>query len=136
MLKLIIGVKGTGKTKTLIEMVNQSAEESQGNVICIERGSKLKYDITYKVRLIDTNDYSISNSDSLYGLICGLYAANYDITHIFIDSALKICNNNMEQFKVFIDLADAFAKKNNLQFIITSSADPAELPAELKVFMQ
>jgi len=131
MVKLIVGVKGTGKTKMLIDMANEAVKTSSGSVVCIEKGQKLKYGINYKARLIDTAEYGISGADALYGLVCGLYAADYDITHVFIDSALKICGENLEEFTRFLDLADEIASKNNFQCIITSSASPDEMPHEI-----
>ena len=95
MVKLIVGLKGTGKTKTLIELVNKAAEESKGAVICIEKGSKLNYDITHKARLIDTESFMVSDAQALYGFIAGITASNHDITDIFVDSALKICGNDI-----------------------------------------
>ena len=131
MVKLIVGVKGTGKTKNLIDMANEALRISPGNVVCIEKGQKLKYDVKYQARLIDTNEYEINNADALYGLVCGLYAENYDITHVFIDSALKICGNDVESFSRFLKLADDVSDKYKFQCIITASASPDSLPEEI-----
>ena len=131
MVKLIVGVKGTGKTKTLIDMANEALNTSTGCVMCIEKGQKLKYDVKYKARLINTIEYDVCGADALYGLVCGLYAANYDITHIFIDSALKICKENLEDFNRFLNLADNISSKNNFQCIITASISPEDLPEEI-----
>ncbi len=109
MVKLIVGLKGTGKTKTLIEMVNKAAVESKGSVICIERGSKLNYDITHKARLIDTDEYAVADAQALYGFIAGITASNHDITDIFVDSALKICGNDMAAFAAFVKEVDKLA---------------------------
>ncbi|MCL2774079.1 MAG: ATP-binding protein [Oscillospiraceae bacterium] len=131
MVKLIVGVKGTGKTKTLIDLANEALRTSAGNVVCIEKGQKLKYDIKYQARLIDTTEYDINNGYALYGLVCGLYAANYDITHVFIDSALKICGGDTDCFANFLKLADNLSSKNNFECIITASAAPETLPEEI-----
>ena len=131
MIKLIVGVKGTGKTKTLIDMANKALQESSGHVVCIEKGTKLKFDVKYQARLIDTAEYGICGADALYGLVCGLYAADYDISHIFIDSALKICKENLEDFTRFLNLADNISNKNNFQCVITSSASPDDLPDDI-----
>ena len=128
MVKLIVGVKGTGKTKTLIEMANDALKNSSGSVVCIEKGQKLKFDVKYQARLIDVTEYDICGADALYGLLCGLYAADYDTTHIFIDSALKICEENIEEFARFLELADKVSDKNNFKCIITASAAPEVLP--------
>jgi len=143
MVKLIVGVKGTGKTKMLIDMVNSTVETSSGSVVCIEKGNKLRFDVRHEARLINTSDYDVNNNtEALYGFVCGLYAANYDITHIFIDSALKICggsaetfDKHMEKFTKLIQSIAALAKRNNLEFIITSSIEPSQIPEELKKFV-
>ena len=95
MLKLMIGVKGTGKTKTLIEKVNAASATSHGDVVCIEKGTKLRFDVSSKVRLVDTEEYLVSDAQALYGLIAGILASNYDVTDIFVDNTLKICNGNI-----------------------------------------
>jgi hypothetical protein len=102
MIKLIIGKKGAGKTKRLVELVNSAAETSLGNVVCIEKGDKLKFDIKYQCRLIDADQYAISDAQSLYGFIAGILASNHDVTDLFIDSALKICKNNTVEFDQFL----------------------------------
>ena len=121
MLKLIIGVKGTGKTKTLIDMVNKTAEESAGSVVCIERGVKLRYDVKYKTRLINTNDYLIFDAQSLFGFIAGILASNHDVTDLYVDSALKICNDDMNAFEKMVIEIDELAEKHNVNVVITSS---------------
>lgn len=135
MLKLIVGVMGTGKTKALIGLVNSAAEKSTGSVVCIERGTKLTYDINHSVRLIDTKEYGISTAGELYGLVCGVYANNYDVTDIFIDSALKICSKNMDDFVVFVDKFAAMLEKHNLSSVVTVSFDIEALPEELKKYL-
>ena len=121
MLKLIIGVKGTGKTKTLIGMVNEAVEKSQGSVICIEKGDKLRYDVKYQARLINTDEFFVADAQALYGFVAGILASNHDVTELFIDSALKICNNDMPSFEAMLDkLADLVAKTGTNLFITSS----------------
>ena len=90
MVKVIMGLKGSGKTKQMIELINAAAGTEHGNVVAIERGPKLTFDLHYKIRLIDSGSFEIHNYDFMKGFISGLYAGNYDITHIFIDSLGKI----------------------------------------------
>ena len=125
MVKLIIGVKGTGKTKTLIEMVNKAQNETNGCVVCIEKGNKLRYDISSQIRLIDTVEYLVADAQSLYGFVAGILASNYDVTDIFIDSCLKICNEDVPAFEKFLLEVEALSHKSNVNVVITSS-----LPAE------
>ncbi len=129
MMKLIIGVKGTGKTKTLIEMVNAVLHKSEGSVVCIEKGNKLTYDIKYQCRLIDTDMYSVADFDALYGFIAGILASNHDVTDLFVDSALKIGKNDTAAFDLFLDKVNALVEKLNINCVMTSSI-PAEEASE------
>lgn len=121
MLKIIIGVKGTGKTKTLVEMVNTTAEQSEGSVVCLEKGEKLRYDVTYKARLVNTDEYAISDGEELYGFVAGIHASNHDITHIFIDSALKICRNNLAELDGFVAEMAALCDSHEIDVVMTCS---------------
>ena len=121
MLKLIIGVKGTGKTKTLIGLVNEAVEKSQGAVICIEKGDKLRFDVKYQARLIDTNEYFVDDAQALFGFVAGILASNHDVTDLFIDSALKICQNDAAAFDKFLDEMNAIVEKLNINVVMTSS---------------
>ena len=121
MLKLIIGVKGTGKTKTLINLVNTAVDHSHGDVVCIEKGVKLRYDVKYQARLIDTNEYFVTSAKSLYGFVAGIFASNHDVTDLFIDSALKICNDDLAEFDQFVDAVNALSEKIGVNIVITSS---------------
>ncbi len=121
MVKLIIGVKGTGKTKTLIEMVNDAQSNTKGCVVCIEKGNKLRYDVNSQIRLIDTVEYLVADAQSLFGFVAGILASNYDVTDIFIDSCLKICNEDVVAFEKFLLEVEALALKNDINVVITSS---------------
>ena len=121
MLKLIIGVKGTGKTKTLIGMVNEAVEKSQGSVICIEKGDKLRYDVKYQARLINTTEYYVDDAQALFGFVAGMLASNHDVTDLFIDSALKICQNDSAAFDKFLDEMNVLIEKLGINVVMTSS---------------
>ena len=124
MVRVIMGVKGTGKTKQMIELINSAVHSENGNVVCIERGPKLTYDIHYKIRLVEASHYDIKSYDFLKGFISGLYAGNYDITHVFIDSLTKIVGREVDKdTENFLNWLDAFGEKNNIKFTVTISAD-------------
>lgn len=131
MLKLIIGKKGSGKTKKLIEAVTQAADSSNGNVVCVEKGNTLTYSITHRVRLVDAEHYKISGFDAFYGFLSGICAGNYDVTHICVDAILRICGRDYNELAKFFEKIDALSKESNTEFIFTVSADESELPAEI-----
>ncbi len=135
MVKLIIGVKGTGKTKTLISMVNEAAEKTQGTVVCIEKGVGLRFDIKHSVRLINTNEYLVFDAEALYGFVAGILASNHDVTDLFIDSALKIANNDIAGFEAFLKEVDELAAKLEVNVVITSSIPAEEASDIVKKFI-
>lgn len=135
MLKLFAGLKGSGKTKHLIEMVNTAAENAHGNVVCIEQGTKLIHEIKNKARLIDTLTYGIDDAEKLYGFVCGILASNYDITDIFIDSALKICRDDLGEFEEFMKKISPLLEENNINFTVTASVESEKIPASLKGYI-
>ncbi len=135
MLKLIIGVKGTGKTKTLISMVNDAVEKSEGTVVCIEKGVGLRFDVKYTARLINTNDYLIFDAEALYGFVAGILASNHDVTDLFIDSALKISNNDMAAFETFLKEVDELSNKLNVNVVATSSIPTEEASDIVKKYI-
>ena len=135
MLKLIIGVKGTGKTKSLINLVNAASAESKGDVVCIEKGAKLRYDVKSSVRLINTEEYFVADTDALYGFIAGILASNHDITDLFVDSALKICNNDATAFDGFVELVAKLAEKLNVNIVMTSSIPVEEASAVVNKYI-
>ena len=115
MLKLIIGVKGTGKTKTLINLVNGALEVTKGDVVCIEKGVKLRYDIKPTARLVDVDEYMVSDAQSLYGFVAGILASNHDVTDLFIDSTLKICKGDIPSFEALVAELDKLVNKLGVQ---------------------
>ena len=135
MLKLMIGVKGTGKTKTLIEMVNNAVNETSGAVVCIEKGDKLRYDVKYQARLVNTKEDMINDAQSLYGFVAGILASNHDVTDLFIDSALKICNEDRIAFENMLDELSALVEKTGTKLFITSSMPVEEATDGVKKYL-
>ena len=123
MLKLIIGVKGTGKTKTLINLVNGALEVTKGDGVCIEKGVKLRYDIKPSARLIDADEYKVYGADALYGFIAGFFASNHDVTDLFVDGTLKICNNDVAAFAAMTEKLNKLAEQVNVNLVMTVSVD-------------
>jgi len=125
MVRVIMGVKGTGKTKQMIELINSAVHSENGNVVCIERGNKLIYDLHSQIRLVEASHYDMGSFEFLKGFISGLYAGNYDITHVFVDSLTKIvgCEATDGELERFLDWLNSFSEKNSIKFTVTISAD-------------
>ena len=123
MVRLIMGVKGSGKTKRLIDMCNKATAESKGNVVFIEKDSTLTYDISHAARLVVADEYGIKGFEAFYGFIAGMCAGNYDITDIFVDSTLKIGGRDMEAFADFIERLS----KLQINMVLSISADKSEI---------
>ena len=135
MIKLIVGKKGSGKTKVLIDMVNAAAKTTDGNVVCVEKTSKLTYDLDHSVRLLEADSYGISGFDAFYGYVAGLLSGNYDITEVYVDSILKICGQDLEALGAFFDKIAPIAGAANTKLIFTVSADESELPESVKKYL-
>ena len=136
MLKLIMGLKGSGKTKMFIELVKDAIKEENGDIVCIERGKRLTFDIPHSVRLVETEDYGITNFEILKGFISGLRAGNFDITHIFVDSILRLVKSDLTpEAEDFFDWCDEFAKRENLRLTMMVSADINSASDRLKKYI-
>ena len=135
MIQVIMGLKGSGKTKKLIDAINAAVESAQGDVVCIEYGKKLTYDISYRVRLVDSKEYGITNMDMLKGLLSGLHAGNFDITNVYIDNLYKTIGADRAAGEAFILWCANFAQANNMNITITVSDDPAGASEEVKKYL-
>ena len=135
MIQLIMGLKGSGKTKKLIDSINQTITEANGDVVCIEYGKKLTYDINYRVRLVDSKEYGISTPDMLKGFLSGLHAGNFDITNVFIDNLYKTIGTDRAAGEEFLLWCAAFAEANNMNITITVSDDPALASDAIKAYL-
>ncbi len=131
MINVFIGKKGSGKTKKLIDYANKAVETSNGNVVVIEKGLKLTYDISHRARLIDSDAYGIKGLDALEGFLCGICAGNYDVTDILLDSTLKIIGQDMAALTDLITKAKKLSEEANVTFTLSISADESEIPAEV-----
>ena len=128
MIKLIVGNKGSGKTKMLINMVNDAVKTSKGNVVCIEKGNTLTFDVSHKARLVDIDSYAISGFDAFYGFLSGLLAGNYDITEVFVDATFKVGGRDYEAFAKMVDKLTGILGERGTTITFTVSCDKSELP--------
>ena len=136
MVRMIMGLKGTGKTKTLVELVRKAVDEEHGDVICIEKDKVLTYDIPYQARLIHAVQYGINSLDLMRGFISGLSAGNFDITHVFIDNLFKIIGDvdepTLEQFLAWLE---KFGELEGITFTLTVSADPEAFGEKVRSYL-
>ena len=133
MIQLIIGSKGSGKTKKMIDMINASAKTTPGNIVCIEKSMKLTYDIDHAARLIDVDEYHIHGYEKLYGFVAGVLAGNYDVVEVYLDGILKLGDHDLDGLgKVLDDFAALTG--DSVKMIITVSADPDVLPESVKKY--
>ena len=136
MVKIIMGLKGSGKTKELVGLVCKAVSEGSGDVVVIEKERKLTYDIPYQARLIDAGSYSIGSYEFLKGFISGIHAGNYDITHFFIDNFYKLVNDRDEESVVgFIRWLAEYAERENIEFVLSMSSDRTKCPEELRQYL-
>ena len=135
MINLIMGLKGSGKTKKLIDSINQTVAEAKGDVVCIEYGSNLRYEIKSSVRLVSSKEYGINNTDMLKGFLSGLHAGNYDITNVYIDNLYKTIGADRANGEEFVLWCAQFAETNNMNITITVSDDPALASEEIRKFL-
>lgn len=136
MVKIIMGLKGSGKTKKLVDLVRSALEQNSGDVVVIEKERKLTYDIPYQARLIDASAYGIGSYELIKGFVSGIHAGNYDITHFFIDNFFKIVDDkNEEAFAAFLTWLDAFAEREQIDFVLSVTADPENASESIKKYL-
>ena len=135
MIHVIMGLKGSGKTKKLIDSIHAAVAEASGDVVCIEYGKKLTYDVNYRVRLVDSKEYAIRNSDMLKGFLSGLHAGNFDITNVYIDNLYKTIGDDRANGEAFVAWCAEFAAANNMNITITISDDPACASEAMKQYL-
>ena len=135
MIHVIMGLKGSGKTKKLIDAIHGAVAEAHGDVVCIEYGRKLTYDVSYKVRLVDSKEYGIKSPEMLKGFLSGLHAGNFDITNVFIDNLYKTIGKDVAVAEEFIAWCAKFAADNSMEITISISEDPANLSEAVKQYV-
>ncbi len=136
MIQLLVGKKGSGKTKTLIENVNSSASVADGNIVFISNDTKRHiYDISHKVRMVDTSEFQIKYFASFYGFLCGLISQDYDISTIYIDSLTKICSDEISFLEKFMESLEKLSADFSVSFFITISKAVEELPESVRKYI-
>ena len=131
MISLIIGNKGSGKTKRLIDLINEAVAKSDGTIVCIEKSPLLTYEVTHKARLIETDRFGIEGCDAFYGMVCGIIAQDHDLTEIFVDATFKIVGRDYDEFAALINKLSAVSEESKVDFVFTVSEDKEKLPEAL-----
>lgn len=133
MVKIIMGLKGSGKTKKLVDLVREAVSDGRGDVVCIEKERKLTYDIPYQARLIDAGAYDIGSYEFMKGLLSGIHAGNYDITHVFIDNFYKLVGDKSpEELDKFVRWLDDFSEREKVEFVLSISGDADSVSENVK----
>ncbi|MBP8593272.1 MAG: hypothetical protein KBI35_02455 [Ruminococcus sp.] len=135
MIKLIIGKKGTGKTKILIDQINETVKSTNGNIVCIEKGDNVRRSISYKVRWCDVQQFGIEGFDTFYGFVAGMLAGNYDIKDIYVDGILRIAGRDYEALGNMLEKLDKLTGED-ANVVFTVSADEEELSENVKQFLK
>lgn len=128
MIQIILGSKGSGKTKRLIDLVNESLKSEHGDIIFIDDDKRYMYDLRHEIRFVDASDYKIASADMFYGFVSGMLSMNFDISVIFVDAFVKMVNADMKTMEPFFARLEELSKARNVNFVISISGDPAELP--------
>ena len=131
MISLIIGNKGSGKTKRLINLINEAVAKSDGTVVCIEKSPLLTYEVTHKARLIETERFGIEGCDAFYGMVCGIIAQDHDLTEVFVDATFKIVGRDYDEFAALINKLSIVSEEAKVDFVFTVSEDKEKLPEAL-----
>ena len=135
MIQVIAGKKGSGKTKRLIDLTNTTARDAVHDVIFLDDDNRYMFDVDHKVRFINAEDYHIHNADMFIGFLCGMLSSNFDIGTVFIDAFLKLCHTDLENTGEVVKTLAELGTKHNVDFVLSLSADPEELPEHLRQYM-
>ena len=135
MIQVIAGKKGSGKTKRLIDLTNSTAREAVHDVIFLDDDNRYMFDVDHKVRFINAADYQINSTDMFIGFVCGILSSNFDLGTVFIDAFLKLCRTDIAGSQPVVAELEKLSAKNSVDFVLSLSADPEELPDFLRQYL-
>ncbi len=135
MIQVIAGKKGSGKTKRLIDLTNTTAREAEHDVVFLDDDNRYMFDVDHKVRFINAEDYHIHNADMFIGFLCGMLSSNFDIGTVFIDAFLNLCHTELQETGDVVKTLAELAAKHSVDFVLSLSADPDELPDHLRPYL-
>ena len=135
MIQVIHGKKGSGKTKKILDMANAAVDQYKGDIIFVDDDNRYMFDVDHKVRFINAEDYHIHNADMFIGFLCGILSSNFDVGTIFIDAFLKLCRTELAETEPIVKVLAELGAKHDVDFVLSLSADPEELPIFYKQYM-
>ncbi len=135
MIQVIAGKKGSGKTKRLIDLTNTTARDAEHDVIFLDDDNRYMFDVDHKVRFINAEDYHIHNADMFIGFLCGMLSSNFDIGTVFIDAFLNLCHTDLQNTVEVVNTLAELGTKHDVDFVLSLSADPDELPEHLRQYL-
>ncbi len=135
MIQVIAGKKGSGKTKRLIDLTNTTARDAEHDVIFLDDDNRYMFDVDHKVRFINAEDYHIHSADMFIGFLCGMLSSNFDIGTVFIDAFLNLCHTELQDTEEVVKTLAELGSKHDVDFVLSLSADPEELPEHLKQYL-
>ena len=132
MVQLIVGEKGKGKTKYMLDKVNTEIKNVSGNIAYLDRSTKHMYELNNKVRLIDVSDYFIDNKDEFLGFIAGIISQDHDLEQMYFDGFLAMSNTPMSDFEKAVEKLEKYSEKHKVDFVLSVSATKEDIPASLQ----
>ena len=135
MIQVIAGKKGSGKTKRLIDLTNTTARDAEHDVIFLDDDNRYMFDVDHKVRFINAEDYHLHNADMFIGFLCGMLSSNFDIGTVFIDAFLNLCHTELQNTVEVVNTLAELGTKHDVDFVLSLSADPDELPEHLRQYL-
>ena len=132
MVELIVGKKGNGKTKVLLDRVNGAVKEANGSIVYLDKSTKHMYELNNKVRLIDVSSYPLKNADEFVGFICGIISQDHDLEQIYLDSFLKVSKLEDADVTDTLDQLDKIGEKYGISIVVSISLDKEEIPEALQ----
>jgi len=135
MIQIIAGKKGSGKTKRLIDMTNETAKTSSSSVVFLDKDNSYMFDVDRAVRFVNVNDYHVNNGDMFLGFLGGMLASNYDVGVIFVDAFIKLSKTELSQAQHIISVLEELGEKHRVKFVLSVSEDSANLPEYLRPYL-
>lgn len=135
MIRVILGERGAGKTKRIIDMANEAVKESKGSIVFIDDDNQYMFDLKHEIRFIDASEYEIDGPKMFYGFLCGIAAQDFDLEYLFIDGFLKIVHHDLTTLEEMFGHLAKFADKCDVKVILSVNGSPDDIPDYLKQYV-